>query len=344
VTVHGYPMGGDTISITEGIVSRIEYQTYLHSNESFLAIQIDAAINLGNSGGPAFNDSGEVIGIAMQTYLGNKTNSIGYIVPSILVQSFLTDIKDNKVDGFHKDFNSIREIKNDSTKEYYGLGNGEGLLVTAIEQAEFILNEEDVILEVDNHPISDDGSIHTKLGRVSFMLALHKKQIGEVVTFKVLRNKEVIDLDFPMRVSHAVVEQEFNSRPRYFIFAGLVFTPLTFNYLKSLEFKNNEIHKYLLSLRVGNAHEKVVWMPTIFPHDINQGLKSNGYIVSRINGEEVNSFAELRNLIEHCEDEFIVIDFEEHRKIIINRKKAMMTLDQITDKFNIYADSRLLKR
>ncbi|KAG6521323.1 hypothetical protein ZIOFF_018438 [Zingiber officinale] len=55
VTVVGYPLGGDTIYVTKGVVSRIEYA---HGSSDLLGIQIDAAINPGNSGGPAFNDRG----------------------------------------------------------------------------------------------------------------------------------------------------------------------------------------------------------------------------------------------------------------------------------------------
>ena len=52
VAVVGYPEGGEGVSITQGVVSRIKIQRYVHSGTSLLAIQIDAAINPGNSGGP----------------------------------------------------------------------------------------------------------------------------------------------------------------------------------------------------------------------------------------------------------------------------------------------------
>lgn len=66
VTVVGYPIGGDTISVTKGVVSRIEVTSYAHGSSELLGIQIDAAINAGNSGGPAFSDKGECVGIAFQ--------------------------------------------------------------------------------------------------------------------------------------------------------------------------------------------------------------------------------------------------------------------------------------
>ena len=57
-TVHvvGFPTGGRTICVTEGVVSRIDLYNRI------VAIQVDSAINPGNSGGPVFNSKGQVTG------------------------------------------------------------------------------------------------------------------------------------------------------------------------------------------------------------------------------------------------------------------------------------------
>ena len=55
------------MSVTSGVVSRIEVTSYVHGAAELLGIQIDAAINSGNSGGPAFNNQGECVGIAFQS-------------------------------------------------------------------------------------------------------------------------------------------------------------------------------------------------------------------------------------------------------------------------------------
>ena len=49
VEVLGYPAGGDSLSVTKGVVSRIEMQEYAQAGEHLLAMQIDAAINPGVS-------------------------------------------------------------------------------------------------------------------------------------------------------------------------------------------------------------------------------------------------------------------------------------------------------
>ena len=59
-----------------GVVSRIEVTSYAHGSTELLAVQIDAAINSGNSGGPAFNNAGECVGIAFQ--VSRRIQSIGH--------------------------------------------------------------------------------------------------------------------------------------------------------------------------------------------------------------------------------------------------------------------------
>ena len=82
VTCVGFPEGGSQISVTRGVVSRVDV-----GSNGVLRIQIDAAINPGNSGGPVFNESGGVVGVAM-SHLKSASN-IGYIIPTSVLSNFL---------------------------------------------------------------------------------------------------------------------------------------------------------------------------------------------------------------------------------------------------------------
>ena len=74
----GFPIGGERLSITEGVVSRIEMFSYAHSQRCLLGVQIDAAINDGNSGGPVLR-GGQLAGIAFQALESGE--NIGYAIP-----------------------------------------------------------------------------------------------------------------------------------------------------------------------------------------------------------------------------------------------------------------------
>ncbi len=58
-------------------------------------MQIDAAINSGNSGGPAFNDKGKCVGIAFQSLKHEDVENIGYVIPTPVIMHFIKDYEKN---------------------------------------------------------------------------------------------------------------------------------------------------------------------------------------------------------------------------------------------------------
>ena len=108
VLVYGFPTGGSNLSITKGIVSRLEFTPYNYPVAG-LRIQIDAAINPGNSGGPAVVD-GKMVGIAF-SHLGGADN-IGYIIPAEEIDLFLADIADGRYDGKPLLLDEMRTLEN----------------------------------------------------------------------------------------------------------------------------------------------------------------------------------------------------------------------------------------
>ncbi|KAF4349303.1 hypothetical protein F8388_007117 [Cannabis sativa] len=134
VTVVGYPLGGDTISVTKGVVSRIEVTSYAHGSSDLLGIQIDAAINPGNSGGPAFNDQGECIGVAFQVYRSEEAENIGYVIPTTVVSHFLDDYERNgKYTGFPSLGLLLQKLENPALRACLKVKSSEGVLVRRIE-------------------------------------------------------------------------------------------------------------------------------------------------------------------------------------------------------------------
>ena len=95
IFAYGYPEGGSELSITRGIVSRVEFTQYYLLTEG-LRIQVDAAINPGNSGGPAVSN-GKLIGVVFSRL--QRSDNIGYIIPMEEIDLFLKDIQDGSYNG-----------------------------------------------------------------------------------------------------------------------------------------------------------------------------------------------------------------------------------------------------
>ena len=114
VMVYGYPQGGSSLSITKGIVSRIEFVPY-NLAVSGLRIQIDAAINPGNSGGPAVVGE-RMIGLAY-SHLGGA-EKIGYIIPAEEIGLFLQDVADGHYDGKPAMFDGLQTFENAALRAF----------------------------------------------------------------------------------------------------------------------------------------------------------------------------------------------------------------------------------
>lgn len=90
----GNPLGMD-YSVTTGVVSAIEREVQTDGN-TYTAIQTDAAINSGNSGGALVNSSGEVIGINTLKLAGTGIEGVGFAIPISSTTSIISQLIENK--------------------------------------------------------------------------------------------------------------------------------------------------------------------------------------------------------------------------------------------------------
>jgi S1-C subfamily serine protease len=339
VTVLGYPLGGNNISTTTGVVSRIEYRRYVASSFDLLAIQIDAAINSGNSGGPVINSKNELVGIAMMKLLGSS--NISYIVPSIVINTFLQDTKDGKVDGFNNDGTYVQNINNDAEKKFFGLKSRTGVLITSIDIDEKVVKVNDIILAINDHIIANDGTIKTQYSRVNFNFIYHTKQIGQTVKLNILRDKKEIVVKHTLRRTTPLLNYEFAKEPRYIIYGGFTFVPITKNYLYSLKRKKGAFKMLFYNKnKTKDYTEPVAVLSSIFPHEVNRGYYINSYVLLEVNGIKIKSFSHLVSVLDHVKDEFTVFKFLEKSKIILNTKEAKNSIDEIMNTYYIKKDRR----
>jgi S1-C subfamily serine protease len=236
VSVVGYPIGGEEISITEGVVSRIEVQRYAHSQRNLLAVTVDAAINEGNSGGPVFKD-GRVAGIAFQSLM--DAENIGEMVPSNLIRRFLEGTKTGKAPTVPGLGLIMQRLENPLLRKRVGLGPKQsGLLVVGVEWGSSAwghIEIGDAILSIDGHRVANNGTVQYEgRFRTGSEVLLGDHFVGDAIPLKVLRKGKVLDLRIELKPYVALVPRsQYDTPPRYFVYAGLVFQPLSLDYLRT---------------------------------------------------------------------------------------------------------------
>jgi S1-C subfamily serine protease len=158
VLAYGFPTGGSSLSITKGIVSRIEFANY-NMGVSGLRIQIDAAINAGNSGGPAIAGD-KMIGLAYSRL--NDAQNIGYIIPNEEIELFLKDIADGSYDGKYFVQDELQTFENPALRRFLKLdASVRGLIVKKpfLEDAAYPLKKWDVVTHIGPFPIDSQGQV-----------------------------------------------------------------------------------------------------------------------------------------------------------------------------------------
>ena len=185
VNTYGFPLGGQDVSSTAGIVSRVESRGYVHSGaDAHLVVQTDAAINPGNSGGPVVQD-GRVVGVAFQGFPG--ADNMGFFIPVPIVRHFLANLEDGRYDGFPDSGLDTTPLLSPAYRRERGLPAGRsGVVVDRVAPggtADGVLEPGDVLLSVEGQTIANDGTIRLGDARVTFEHAIDMLQVGAPVRF-----------------------------------------------------------------------------------------------------------------------------------------------------------------
>jgi S1-C subfamily serine protease len=355
VVTCGYPAGGEQISYTRGVVSRIEVQSYAHpGNRSFLAVQTDAAINPGNSGGPVLQDD-KVVGVAFQGMPGLE--NAGFFIPPEVIQHFLKDVADGHYNGFPLAGIRLMPLQNPAYRKYLGLGDeAMGARVDSLladTTAEKLLKPDDVLLEAGGMPVGSDGTVLYRDNRVPVSIAFQMPQDGESVKLKLLRDQKPIEVDLPVAVYTAdrLAGNQHETPPRYFVHGGLVFTSLSADYIRTLGRERTDdatstlIYElyYRRSEDPGKARPEPVVLATTLAHPVNANLRTRGRaLVDKVNGIRIERLDDVIRAIEQNQSGQHVIEFAGHGVFeCLDRAEAAGANAQILQTYGISSDRRL---
>lgn len=356
VVTYGYPAGGEQISYTRGVVSRIELQTYVHiGNRSYLAAQTDAAINPGNSGGPVIQDD-KVVGVAFQGIQGLENT--GFFIPTTLVQHLLKDIEDGRYDGFPQAGIRLNGLQNDAYRRYLGMPDNDlGARVDHIfdvPTTHDVLKTEDVVLKVGQYDVGSDGSILYKGNRVFCGVAFADMQSGEKIPVKVWRDKKEIDVELPLLtyVKDIAEGNQYEKLPRYYVVGGLVFTPLSRDYMKTLpgawtDPGNADLFFELFYRRHESpetARSEPIVLAALLPHAVNANFDVRGRVlVDSINGIRIDRLEDVIRAFETAPadgQDALLLGNDKHLEAL-DRAEVRAANADILKEYGIAKDRRL---
>ncbi|KAI9119340.1 hypothetical protein K1719_010015 [Acacia pycnantha] len=331
VTVVGYPLGGDTISVTKGVVSRIEVTSYALGSSDLLGIQIDAAINPGNSGGPAFNDQRECIGVAFQVYRSEEAENIGYVIPTTVVSHFLDDYERNgKYTGFPCLGVLLQKLENPALRACLKVQSNEGVLVRRVEptsDANNVLKEGDVIFSFDDVQVGCEGTVPFRSNeRIAFRFLISQKFAGDTAELGIIRGGKPMKAKVVLNPRvHLVPYHIDGGQPSYLIIAGLVFTPLSEPLIEE-ECEDSIGLKLLTKSRYSLARfkgEQIVILSQVLANEVNLGYEDmSNQQVLKFNGTRIKNIHHLAHLVDSCKNKYLCFEFEDKYFAVLEREEA----------------------
>jgi hypothetical protein len=311
-----------------------------------LAGQIDAAVNPGNSGGPVLHD-GKVVGVVMQGR--PDADGIGYLVPAPVIAHVIEDLEDGSYDGFPSLGIGTQGLTNSALKARYGVAqNRDGVVVTRIvddSPSSGILLEDDVILSIDGHEVAANGTVALDDEvRVGADHIVNTHQVGEDLVLTIFRQGEELELSIPLTATihqrSLVPLKSFEEEPRYFVYGGLVFTPLTRNYLERY---GNQAPRHLLRYTrnhwQSDEQRRVVVLQRVLPAAVNQGYHGMTHrVITSVDGQPVRDLAHLIELIEAVEGPLVTLIDDNGNRIALNRALVDEESPRILSRYRIPGD------
>lgn len=351
VLTWGFPVGGSRLAITKGTVSRIDMDSYAHSEAVNLVCQIDAAINPGSSGGGAFIN-GRLAGITFQGANGDDVENIGYFIPAPVIRQFLQDTKDGQVNGVPTLGVKVQEMENPQLPERYQMkSHMTGVMVTvshlkSVDDSNTIQSD-DVILEVNGNNVGNDGTIPFLTGdRIGFNMLVTQLQVGDVVSVRLLRNGEEMLIDVPLKYSRQnaqlVIPHQSDFVPDYEIVGGLVFQELSRDYINT-SFNKNREPAWMAEVygkwkeQDLDANEEIVFLATILPDRVNKGYDFfEDERVESVNGIKIDSLDTFRQALAGNDGDYHSIIFHKgYGRIVLDKDFVKQREPSIRDNYGL---------
>ena len=315
VQVVGYPVGGEEVSVTEGVVSRIEVQRYEHSQRHLLAVTVDAAINAGNSGGPVFA-RGRVVGIAFQAL--PDAENVGEMVPAPVIRTFLEGVRRGKPTDVPGLGITSQNLENPVLRRWLGMGpRDSGVLITSVQFGSTSwghVHKGDVLMSLDGLRIANNGTVRYRgRYRCQHDVVVGEHFVGDRIRATLLRGGRKLEVQMEMRpMVYLVPRHQYDVPPSWYVFGGLVFQRLTADYLRIWgdhwwEKAPKELMTlFFLGLRTEDRHEVVV-LSHVLSDAVNVGYEHLSHdVVAEVDGVMPRSLADFVERVEKAKGEVVI--------------------------------------
>ena len=254
-----------------------------------------------------------------------KSGDTASIVPYAFIRPVLKAQREGKFTGLGIFDFTWQPTRNPDTLEYLGLkGEPRGVVVIKVPEKKdrkSVLKVRDLILEVDGYAIDNEGEYKDPdYGHLTLEnLTTHRgRRAGDKARIKVLRDGKVMEVTYTMPAADygldLIPDYIFDQEPEYLMTAGIVFQPLTEDFLRRWGSSWTRRAPFrLLYFRSKESTEKtpsLVVLTVVIPDPINLGYEGIRYqVVDKVNDKQIHTLKDLVAAMKTPKDGFHVVEF-----------------------------------
>ena len=342
IMLMGYPLGQESLKSTTGVVSGLQY-VYNRG----IRFQLTAPTNPGNSGGPALNKEGKVVGVLDSLYYSAQAQNVNYMILSQEVKVFLDHLalflkendKQKNICLSLPDAGLIFQPGYDNLYHYMNVNQKTGVCVTEVFEKmlgeSFGIKVGDIITHINNYEIDYYGEINCSLftDKISISSYCSLLPINSLVKLTIIRDGQLIDLQgvwkninkMPITTLHWDYD-----KIDYLALGGLVLVEVSENFIEQISSNFNNLEILLAS---NDLRRPCISISHVFfdslAHDSR--VLSPGMIITHINDKPVKTIKECRDVIREA-DNFVVFTTYRNVKFVVTVEDLLKTEQELAEK------------
>ena len=278
-----------------------------------------------------------------------QADNTGYIIPTPVINRFLTDVKDGSYDKYMDLGMSSFPLFNPAMRKALGLPDDDrGVMVASVipeGPCDGKVQEGDVLLAIDGKPIDSAGNINVDGEILVLEEIVERKFANDKVVLDFLRDgkEQQAELTLCALPSSNIFSIRYDERPKYVFYAGLVLQPINLNTMsvhKLDSVSTRFLTRNFLPKGIFKERPEVVALTRVESDAVTASVAGfSGTVVNTINGEEVRDLAHAYELLYQTEQpEFTVIECEDRgRPIVIPSAKVPSVNSRLMQTNNIPA-------
>jgi len=375
IKIYGYPLHQINLNITKGYVNRmyLDIMGGTISSKS-IAIQTDAPVNSGNSGGPVLNKQNKVVGVAFASAPPDEHENIGLIIPSVTIRFFISSIlNDMFPDNNARRFRGLcrsnlqyQSTHNHSIREYIKIPpNISGVLTTYSGNNDIKIH--DVITKIEDVPIDNSGNMQLN-DIIKLIDSKHKfdsetqKYLGKLedtafggkeilpisnlfgmmntntkLTVAVFRGGKEHNVQLILKPPVFIMPMaSYQIDPGYLFVLGMIFMSLNYMLVRRIHNDGQNVNYTTIPEK---SVTQLVILSDIYTSELTEDFPNNNNVIHKVNNTIVKNLQHLHDIFyinKPKSKTFIVTFYDTNKIVIINNSDIKQYNKKMLEDLNIH--------